>query len=511
MEVKAERSTPIAAFMAFGTKGDVFPIAAVAAAFACDQRKYEVIFISHSAHQDLAAYLAESNVRYTPVSSPPVLTPPESDENDNSLTLSFCSQKHMVTREHRRECLTIMERIFGDEPSMQGDFVLINFFALEGWSLAELFHVRCVVAAPYVVNYAAPSSFQRQFRQELPLLFQYLQEAPDGKIGWKDVIHWFWPLFIEDWGSWRRDELKLSPLPFTDPVTGLPMWHERPSSPLLLYGFSREVVECPGYWPSNTQVSGFWFLPTKWQFSCSSCRGIVDSRGELCATHTRLQSFLNANQSMPLVFIGLSSAGNMGFLRNPRAFLYMLQAAVEITKCRFILLTAGYEPLDEAIKNIATEVDSLALGQSISLDNGISLCNGNLFCFSGSIPYSWLFQKCAIAIHHGGSGSTAAALRAGIPQVVCPFMLDQFYWAERMCWLGVAPEPLRRDQLLPENCDDVSIRKGAYMLANAINTAMTPVIKAHAKEISDKISQENGVSEAVRILKEDISQWQYCR
>ncbi|XP_056691561.1 sterol 3-beta-glucosyltransferase UGT80B1 isoform X2 [Spinacia oleracea] len=474
MEGKTERSRPIAAFMAFGTKGDVNPITAVAAAFASDQRKYQVFFISHSAHQDLAVHLAESNVRYTPVSSPPVLPPPETDENDDSAALSFCSEKHTVTREHRRECLSIMEKIYGDGPT------------------------------PYVVNYTAPSSFQRQFRRELPLLYQFLHEAPDGKLGWKDVIHWMWPLFTEDWGSWRSNELNLSPLPFTDPVTGLPMRHERPPSALLLYGFSREVVECPDYWPSNSRISGFWFLPSKWQFSCSSCRAIFDSGGELCSIHTGLQNFLKVNLSTPLVFIGLSSAGNLGFLRNPRALLCILQAAVDITKCRFILLTAGYEPLDVAVQNFAAEVDSSTLNQSTSLNNGISMYNDHLFFLSGSVPYSWLFQKCAVAIHHGGSGSTAAALRAGIPQVVCPFMLDQFYWAERMCWLGVAPESLRRNQLLPENCDDMSIKEGAYALKNAINRAMSPEIKVRALEISEKISLENGVSEAVRILKEEI-------
>ncbi|KAL2897541.1 Sterol 3-beta-glucosyltransferase [Bienertia sinuspersici] len=505
MEVKKERSRQIAAFMAFGTKGDVYPIAAVAAAFACDQKKYEVIFISHSAHQGLAVHLAESNVRYTPVSSPPVLSPPESDENDdNSLAASFSMQKRMITKEHKRECLSIMERVFGDGPSLVGDFLLINFFALEGWSLAELFHVQCVVAAPYVVNYTAPSSFQRQFRWELPLLYQYLHEAPDGKLGWKDVIHWMWPLFSEDWASWR-DELNLSPLPFTDPVTGHPLWHKRPPSPLLLYGFSSEVVECPAYWPSKTRVSGFWFLPYKWQFSCTSCRDSFDLEWKLCSVHSGLHRFLDASQSTPLVFIGFSSVANMGFLRNPRALLCIIKASVELTKCRFILLTAGYEPLHMAIQTIAALEDSSFCSQTISLNDGILLYNGHLLCFSGSIPYTWLFKKCAIAIHHGGSGTTAAALRAGIPQVVCPFMLDQFYWAERMCWLGVAPEPVRKIHLLPEICDDVSISDGAYVLRNAINRALSPEMKARAVEMSENISQENGVSEAVHILKEEIN------
>ncbi|PON39426.1 UDP-glucuronosyl/UDP-glucosyltransferase [Trema orientale] len=120
----------------------------------------------------------------------------------------------MIIRDHRRECCSVVEKIFGQGPSMEGDFIVINFFALEGWSLAELFRVRCIVAAPYVVPYSAPSSYERHFKKEHPLLYEYLQEAPTHKVCWKDVIHWMWPIFTEFWESWRRD-LNLSSCPFT--------------------------------------------------------------------------------------------------------------------------------------------------------------------------------------------------------------------------------------------------------------------------------------------------------
>ncbi|XP_074296845.1 sterol 3-beta-glucosyltransferase-like [Silene latifolia] len=453
-----ERSRPVASFMAFGTKGDEYPIAALAAAFASNQQKYDVVFITHSSHQDLTAHFAEGDVLFRPVSSPPVLLPPEGDETDGSLFRSFCIQKSVVTREHRRQCLSIFERIFVDGPSVDGDFVLINFFALKGRSLAELFHVRCVVAASYVVHYTVPSSFERQFRKELLDLHKYLQQAPPDKLGWKDVTHWMWPLFSEDWGSWRKDELNLSALPFTDPVTGLPMWHDRPSAPLLLYGFSREVVECPEYWPSNTRVCGFRFLPPTWQFSCNSCGEALYSERKLCPVHIDLHSFLDTNMSIPLVFVGLSSAGSMGLLRNPLSLLCILQTAIKITNCRFVLLTAGFEQLNVAIQFTATKEGLPVRGNKLSVDDGVSLFDGRLFSFSGSMPYSWLFQKCAAVIHHGGSGSTAAALKDGIPQIICPLMADQFYWAERMCWLGVAPYPLKRNHLVPESCNDISIK-----------------------------------------------------
>ncbi|GAY53635.1 hypothetical protein CUMW_150640 [Citrus unshiu] len=284
--MQAERKKPIAAFMAFGTKGDVYPIAAIAAAFASDQRQYDVFLITHSAHENLSFRLA---AKY------------------------------------------------------------------EGWSLAELFRVRCIVAAPYVVPYSAPASFEHRFTKEHPLLYKYLKEAPINKVCWGDVIHWMWPLFTENWGSWRSEELNLSACPFMDPVTGLPTWYDRASSPKLLYGFSKEIVECPDYWPSSVRVCGFWFLPNSWQYSCKQCGELsaflLDANNRLCASHIGLQAFMDAANSTPPIFVGLSS--------NPEAFLRVLQTVLHTTTYRFVLFTAGYEPLDTAIRVMAPGTSSV--------------------------------------------------------------------------------------------------------------------------------------------------------
>ncbi|KAK0580763.1 hypothetical protein LWI29_005967 [Acer saccharum] len=55
MESETQRTKPVAAFMAFGTNGDVYPIAAIAAAFACDQKQYHVVLITHSAHEPFSS------------------------------------------------------------------------------------------------------------------------------------------------------------------------------------------------------------------------------------------------------------------------------------------------------------------------------------------------------------------------------------------------------------------------------------------------------------------------
>ena len=53
------------------------------------------------------------------------------------------------------------------------------------------------------------------------------------------------------------------------------------------------------------------------------------------------------------------------------------------------------------------------------------------------VPLSQLLPYCAALIHHGGIGTCAQALRAGIPQVIQPLNFDQFDNADRITRLGV--------------------------------------------------------------------------
>jgi hypothetical protein len=73
----------------------------------------------------------------------------------------------------------------------------------------------------------------------------------------------------------------------------------------------------------------------------------------------------------------------MGFLKNPRAFLRVLQTVIEITSYRFILFTAGFEALDAAVHMIAAEASCLSQRQ-LSEDCS-SLFNNRLFCFNGYV------------------------------------------------------------------------------------------------------------------------------
>ncbi|MEV0062587.1 nucleotide disphospho-sugar-binding domain-containing protein [Nocardia sp. NPDC050718] len=54
------------------------------------------------------------------------------------------------------------------------------------------------------------------------------------------------------------------------------------------------------------------------------------------------------------------------------------------------------------------------------------------------VDHAEVLPRCVAAVHHGGAGTTAAALRAGVPQVICSIQADQPYWGQALQRLGLA-------------------------------------------------------------------------
>lgn len=46
----------------------------------------------------------------------------------------------------------------------------------------------------------------------------------------------------------------------------------------------------------------------------------------------------------------------------------------------------------------------------------------------GFVDHAELFSHCCAVVHHGGAGTVASALRAGLPSIICPLHFDQFMW-----------------------------------------------------------------------------------
>jgi UDP:flavonoid glycosyltransferase YjiC (YdhE family) len=107
-----------------------------------------------------------------------------------------------------------------------------------------------------------------------------------------------------------------------------------------------------------------------------------------------------------------------------------------------------------------------------------------------SVPFSWLFLRMAAVVHHGGAGTTAAGLRAGVPSVVIPFFADQPFWGQKVEELGVGPSPIPLRKLTVDR------------LSQAIRTAVNdPAIRQQATELGSKIMAEDGIANAVAILE----------
>lgn len=105
-----------------------------------------------------------------------------------------------------------------------------------------------------------------------------------------------------------------------------------------------------------------------------------------------------------------------------------------------------------------------------------------------SVPHSWLFPQMAAIIHHGGAGTTAAALRAGVPSIVIPFGNDQSAWGRRVYELGVAAKSIPRKKLTTDK------------LSRAIRFALTDEVKDAAKDLGIALQSENGAETAAKII-----------
>lgn len=167
------------AVFAFGTRGDVLPVAVVAAALARAAPSASITFITHEAHRNMETHLARSGVaRFVAVSAPPVLPGRAVAPSEAEIAHSTASCDHdgelkaALEIQLREECVAAMDSVMGAADDSEDGCVIINLFALEGWHLAEFYRVPCAVLAPYVVPYSAPSSFERRFRATHPLLYR---------------------------------------------------------------------------------------------------------------------------------------------------------------------------------------------------------------------------------------------------------------------------------------------------------------------------------------------------
>jgi UDP:flavonoid glycosyltransferase YjiC (YdhE family) len=257
------------------------------------------------------------------------------------------------------------------------------------------------------------------------------------KLEHTHVLKFLWQLVRPLGNRIRREVSGCGPLPFSKPHCLL----DQVSGPVMI-AVSPSIIPTPADWQGRARLTGYWFLdqPDAWQ------------------PPPALSAFLDGGT--PPVYIGFGSMT----LDDPQPTLDVIVGAVERVGCRAVI-SAGWAGLKP---------------QSFSPD----------ICAVDDVPHDWLFSRAASIVHHGGAGTTAAALRAGKPSVVVPFFSDQPFWGRWLVRLGAGVTPIPRRQL------------NAEKLAHAIARTLTeePCQQAAAR-LGEQIRSEDGVSRASEMVE----------
>jgi len=203
------------------------------------------------------------------------------------------------------------------------------------------------------------------------------------------------------------------------------------------------VTPPPGDWPGNICQTGRWFhdAPT-WEPPAD------------------LAEFLAAGD--PPVFIGFGSMPSP----DPSADVeLMTQAARRAGRRAVIGLTWG------SIDPVAPPPDVYHLRDA---------------------PHRWLFPRMAGIIHHGGAGTTASALLAGVPNAVVAFGGDQPYYGRRIHGLGAGPAPIKRSKLTGDRLTE--------LITTLTQPAQAAQWLAGATEARSHLLKERGLEVAVERL-----------
>lgn len=245
----------------------------------------------------------------------------------------------------------------------------------------------------------------------------------------------------------REDVLGLPPVPASyyrsiDTDDDLP----------ILYAYSEYVLPKPPDWSENLHVTGYWILHEEQDFEPDES----------------LRAFLETDPKP--VYIGFGSMVD----HEREKITRLIVEALEISGCRAILLGGWSDLGGEDLPDSVLTIDYA--------------------------PHEWLFPRCAAVMHHGGAGTTAAGLRAGVPTVVVPFFADQFFWGWRVEQLGVGSEAIRREDLSPTR------------LARALRQAIEDSsMRERAAVLGTKLRAEDGVGHAVRALEKIMQDPPYIR
>jgi len=318
------------------------------------------------------------------------------------------------------------------EASQGADFVVQGGVAHGGVEIAEALNIPMAFAYlhPFMPTAAFPS-FYLPLRGSLGGGYNRFTHRLALKIIWNH----YGPAL----NRWRSQRFGLAPWQSYMEMLSA---RDHCGAPSLL-GYSPALLPRPLDWHPGCQITGAWHLdpPPGWQPSAE------------------LTEFLE--RGPPPIYAGFGSMRGSDPQRLTREVLIALRDSGQ----RGVLLSGGGGGL---VKQPA----------------------GDDVFFVDDAPHSWLFQRMAAVVHHGGAGTTANAAHAGVPSIIAPRVVDQYAWAERVQTLGIGLSPARMARL------------NAERLTPALRAVATDeTLRRKAAEFGRVVREENGVARAVALIE----------
>ena len=338
-----------------------------------------------------------------------------------------------IVRMMRPTLEQLVERVW--QASQEAEALIFSTLGVGAYHIAEKQRVPCFWALPFPF-FNRTRSFPSLAFPFLPLggCYNLLTHIMTEQLAQQLIGR-----FIN---RWRQEQLGLPPISLLKWPYG-----QRNGQPVpMLHSYSPAVVPKPPDWGEHIHVTGYWFLDHS-----SDWHPPAD-----------LVSFLEAGP--PPVYVGFGSMSS----RDPEATTEIVLEALKRSGQRGLVAT-GWGGL-----------------KNVDLPDGVFKLK--------SVPHDWLFPRVAAVVHHGGAGTTAEGLRAGVPSVLVPHFGDQSFWARRVMRLGVGPKAIPRNRMTAEK------------LCAAIATAVTDEnIRTRATALGERICTEDGVGQAVKVVERGLA------
>lgn len=250
------------------------------------------------------------------------------------------------------------------------------------------------------------------------------------------------------------------------------------------------------------------YIPIKYA-DVSNIKEINDFRKNVLNMHTRksgIYAYSINNKPIPIVypiskylFEDVKTWDNRVYLPG---FIFLENKEDKLDKKIYEFISKGSKPIvvsfsSMPLKNSHKFKETLVKALSKSNNRAIVLTGVSGMNFENeenilavsSAPHNMLFPLSKGIMHHGGVGTMASALKAGKPQLIMPFSVDQPFWANRLYKLGYAIKPLSENNLTVED------------LINSFKEMDKEKYINSATEIMKKLNSENGNENLIKYIE----------